>query len=112
MHDALLTAEKFLRDAGYVYAANQAAIAAEAFLHDPQKAFRMLNTAEWWGDKESVAAIDLAIDGGFSPQARRDAATLREALIEIFSTMLAYDEHNETGEIIVSQFRKWRESHV
>ena len=59
-----------------------------------------------------MAAIDLAVEGGFTPKARQDAQALRSALIEVFTTMLAHGEQNVAGELIVSQFQKWMESHV
>jgi len=105
-------AEQLLRRYGHVYEANLAAIAHRTFAKDPLAACRAINSEEWWDSRDSVAAIDLAVDGGFTADARRDAQSLRRALIEIFMTMRAYGEHNATGEIIVSQFEKWFDSHV
>ena len=112
MQQALTRIEELLRKYGHIYEANLAAAARVAFERDPKSACHQINNGEWWNDSQSVAAIDLAINGGFTPQARQDARALREALIEMFTTMLAYDEHNETGELVVSQLRKWVESHV
>lgn len=112
MHQALETAERLLRDYRHHYEANLAAIARERFGHDPAGACRSINTDEWWNSRQSVAAVDLAVNGGFTPQARRDAQRLRQALVEIFTTMLAYGEHNAAGELIVSQFNKWTESRI
>ncbi len=112
MHDALRQLEELLRRYGHVYEANQAAIARRTFERDPAAACRMMNSGEWWNDTQSIAAIDLAIDGGFTPEARTDAQTLRNALIEVYSIMTTFGEHNDAGEIIVSQFNKWAESHI
>ena len=112
MQQALTLVEELLRGYGHTYEANLAAIARSVFDQDPKAACHEINSSEWWSDSQSVAAIDLAIDGGFTPQSRQDARSLRQALIEIFTTMLAYDEHNEAGELIVSQLRKWMESHI
>ncbi|MCG6966112.1 MAG: hypothetical protein LJE59_06355 [Chromatiaceae bacterium] len=109
---ALEQTERLLRDYGRTYEANLVSIAHAAFQRDPKAACRAINTAEWWDSSRSLAAIDLAVEGGFTPAARRDAQALREALIQIFTTMLAYGEHNDAGEIIVSQFRKWLQSRV
>lgn len=109
---ALQQVETLMRDYGHTYEANLAAIAHEVFTRDPRAACRAINNDEWWENRRSVAAIDLAVDGGFTNEARLDALRLRSALIEIFTTMLAYGEHNDAGELIVSQFRKWQESHV
>ena len=112
MRQALDTAEQLLRRHGHVYEANQVAIAGELFALDPAAACRAMNDAGWWDDRQSVASVDLALSGGFTPEARSDARSLRAALIEIYTAMRAYGEHNTSAEIIVSQFRKWRESHV
>ncbi|MGD8955907.1 MAG: hypothetical protein PVJ03_01145 [Chromatiaceae bacterium] len=112
MQAALDQLERLLRAYNHVYAANLAAVARETYAQDPSAACRMLNSDEWWDSRQSVAAIDLAVDGGFTPMAREDAQALRRALIEVFTTMLAYGEENPAGEIIVSQFQKWMESHV
>ncbi len=112
MHQALETTERLLRHYGHQYEANLAAIARERFSHDPAGACRAINSEEWWNSRQSVAAIDLAVDGGFTPQARRDAQRLRQALVEIFTTMRAYGERNAAGELVVSQFSKWLESRV
>ena len=112
MLEALERTEGLLRHYGHVYEANLAAIARALFERDPKAACQAINTEEWWDSAASVAAIDLAVDGGFTMQARRDAQAFRQALTEIFGTMLAYGENNAAAEIIVSQFEKWRESHI
>jgi hypothetical protein len=112
MRQALEQVESLLRDYGHVYEANLAAIAQATFERDPEAACRGINTEEWWNGADSLAAVDLAVEGGFTAQSRQDAMAYRAALSEIFDTMLASGERNEAGEIIVSQFRKWRESHI
>lgn len=109
---ALNRIEQLLRDHGHTYHANLAGIAAALYATDPHAACRAINSDEWWQGADSLAAIDLALSGGFTARARRDAHALRLALIEVFTTLLAHGEHNEAGEIVVSQFRKWLESHV
>jgi hypothetical protein len=112
MEEALVRAETLLRRYGHTYAANLAEIARDQFARDPRAACRAINSGEWWEGRDSVAAIDLAIDGGYTPAARRDAQLLRDALTTIFTTLLAYGERNSAGEIVVSQFSKWAESNV
>jgi hypothetical protein len=112
MREALDQVERLLRDYGHNYEANLAAIARAAFERAPRAACRAINADEWWNGSRSLAAIDLAIEGGFTAQARRDAHDLRRALAEIFATMRASGEGNEAGEIVVSQFNKWIESHI
>lgn len=112
MDRALRQIESLLRDYGHTYEANLAAIAREAFGRDPVAACGLVNSGEWWDGSDSVAAIDLAVDGGFTPRARADAQALRGALVEVFTTLLAYGERNSAGELIVSQFQKWEESRM
>lgn len=112
MNQALQTIESVLRDYGHQYHANLAAIARQRFASEPRAACRLVNSAEWWEDADSLAAIDLAVDGGFTARARLDASRLRGALGEVMMTMLAYGERNDTGEILVAQFQKWDESRV
>ncbi|MCB1790696.1 MAG: hypothetical protein KDJ24_10400 [Gammaproteobacteria bacterium] len=109
---ALTTIESLLRAYGHTYEANLAGIAAKLYRTDPAVACQSINSDEWWESSASVAAIDLAVSGGFTPQSRVDAQRLRQSLIEVFTTLLAYGEHNDAGEIIVSQFQKWTESHM
>ncbi len=112
MESAPARVEKLPRSYGRTYEADLAAIARDTFAHNPPDACRQINNEEWWNDTQSLAAIDLSIDGGFSPRSREDARSLRRALIEIFITMRAYDERNETGELVICQLRKWIDSHV
>lgn len=112
MHRALADIETLLRRYGCTYQANLAAIARTLYERDPHAACRTINSAEWWEGSASVAATDLAVAGGFTDQARRDAQALRGALIDVFTTLRAYGERNDAGEIVVSQFNKWQESHV
>jgi len=104
--------EQLLRQYDRVYHANLAMLARQAAERDPRNALAQLDSDEWWGDAESVAAIDLAIGGGFSPQARRDAMALRQDLAELYQIMVDQGVHNEKGEIMVAQFRKWLASHM
>jgi hypothetical protein len=112
MENALRTVETLLRKYGHTYQANLAMIAREQFMASPQAGCRVLNDDEWWGGSDSVAAVDLAVDGGFGAQAREDAKRLWGALIEIYATMKAYGKSHPQAEIVTAQFNKWLTSHV
>ena len=112
MRQALQQAERLLRGYGRNYEANLVAIALTTFDRDPQAACRAINCDEWWNGTTAVAAVDLAVAGGFTAQSRTDAQDLRQALLVIFTTMRAYGEFNAAGEVVVSQFRKWKKSHM
>jgi len=104
--------EQLLRKYDQVYQANLAMLAASAAEKGPAAGLAQLDSDEWWGNADSVAAIDLAIAGGFSPEARRDAATLRRDLADLYQLMVDHGVHNEKGEIMAAQFRKWLASHM
>ena len=112
MQQALNEIERLLRAYGHTYEANLAAIIAETYRRDPKTACKQLNTDEWWQERDAVCAIDLALDGGFTAEARQDGKQLREALITVFMTMLAYGEKNDRGQLIVAQLQKWLESNI
>jgi hypothetical protein len=104
--------EVLLRQYEHVYHANLASTAKDAEEREIGAGLRQLNSDEWWGDSDSVAAVDLAISGGFTPEARRDAARFRKRLTELYQFMVDHDLHHEKGEIVVAQFKKWLASHV
>ena len=112
MEQALTTIENLLRRYGHVYHANLAEVARQRFANEPAAACKAINNPDWWDGSEAIAAIDLAVDGGFTSEARQDAATLRAALTTVLTTMKAWGEINPTGEIAVCQFQKWQASQV
>jgi len=112
MKERLERIERLLRKYGQVYHANLAMLAVKEEAREPGSGLSQLSSDEWWGDAESVAAIDLAIAGGFSPEARRDAAALRTDLVELYQLMADHGLHNEKGEIMAAQFRKWLASQI
>ena len=112
MRQALDDIERLLRAYSHTYEANLAAIVAETYRRDPKDACQQLKTDEWWEERDAVCGIDLALDGGFTPEARKDGKQLREALITVFMTMLAYGEKNDRGQLIVAQLQKWLESNI
>jgi hypothetical protein len=112
MEDALSTIEELLRKYGHIYQANLAMIAREQFSRCAEDACRRLNDDEWWGGRGSVAAMDLAVDGGFSTESREDGKRLRNALIEVYAAMKACGQVHEQAEIVTAQFNKWLTSHV
>jgi hypothetical protein len=112
MEQALGEIEALLRKYRHIYHANLAEIARQQWRRDPAAACRGLNSAGWWGKDDAVAALDLALDGGFSSEARRDGQALRRALVAVYEQMRAYGEPRAEAQIMVSQFRKWLSSSV
>lgn len=104
--------ETLLRKYQHVYQANLAMTAGEAEQRAPGSGIQQMDSEEWWGNSKSVAAIDLAIDGGFTPESRRDAAALRKALVELYQLMADQGLSNDQGEIMAAQFKKWLASQV
>ncbi len=107
MEQTLRIVEDVLRAYGRVYQANLAMIAGGRFSRAPHEACRLLNNDDWWGGRDSIAALDCAVEGGYSTGAREDARRLRAALVEIYGVMKAFGEVNENAELLASQFRKW-----
>jgi len=112
MEDALRTVEQLLRKYRHTYQANLAMIAREHLAQNPRQVCQELNDDEWWGGNDSIAAMDLAVDGGFSAEARADGQRLRTALIELYRTMKTYGEYHEQAELATSQFTKWLSSRI
>jgi hypothetical protein len=112
MEATLSLIEDLLRQYGHTYQANLVMIARERFVHAPQDACRLMNDDEWWGGSDAIAAVDLALSGGFSADARRDGQRLRAALVEIYASMKGFGVDNEQAELMTSQFRKWLASHI
>ncbi len=73
---ALATVEQLLRRYHHDYGANLAEITLRQFATDPAGSCHHLNSSEWWGPGPCVAEIELVVDGGFSPDARRDSRHL------------------------------------
>jgi hypothetical protein len=112
MESALSEIEDLLRRYGHIYQANLAMLAREQLARSPEDACRAVNDDAWWGGSDSIAALDLALSGGFSPEARRDGQRLRSALIEVYKTMKGYGQHNTRAELYTAQFQKWLTSHM
>lgn len=112
MEATLSLIEDLLRQYGHIYQANLVMIARERFVHAPQEACRLMNDAEWWGGSGAVAAVDLALSGGFSAEARQDGQRLRAALIDVYANMKGFGVENEQAALMTSQFRKWLSSHI
>jgi hypothetical protein len=104
--------ERLLQAYGHVYAANHAAAARTLYRRDPEEAFRFVNGDDWWVGGDSIAAIDLAIDGGFSLRARRDARQLRADLVRLHGLAATRGQGHPTGALVVAQFRKWEASSI
>lgn len=108
----LATLEKLLRQYDHIGEANLAEWVGCQWKQDPQTACRLLDSADWWDGEESIAAIDLSIDGGFTHQAREDAQVLRFSLMELVDWMKSNGVENPQAELVVSQFNKWLASSI
>jgi hypothetical protein len=72
MHEALAQIARLLRSCGRTYEANLTAIARNAFERDPRAVCQARNSEEWWSGTHSLAAIDLAMDGGYTGRSLQD----------------------------------------
>lgn len=92
--------------------AGQARFAQELWSRDPLAGRAELNGDAWWHGRNGIAAVDLAIAGGFTRAAREDAQTLREHLVALRDHLDAHGLDNEEAALQVRQFRKWTASHM
>ncbi|MCP5137369.1 MAG: hypothetical protein H6981_11280 [Gammaproteobacteria bacterium] len=104
--DALLRRNGCHREAEVVV------FAARLWARNPIAARDEMNGDDWWHGHHGIAAIDLAIAGGFTRVARDDAQRLRDALIELREHLDAHGLNNDEADLQVRQFRKWAASHV
>ena len=104
--EALLRAHDCQREAEVVV------FAGRLWSRNPIAACEELNSDTWWHGRDGVAAVDLAIAGGFTRGARDDARRLREALIVLREYLDAHALSNEEADLQVRQFRKWAASHM
>ena len=107
MRETLLDIERLLRRHGLVYQANLAEIAAATWARSPREACPLLLSDEWWGDHGSIAAVDLAVAGGFTPEARQDGKALRAALVEVFRELRDRAGTDEHVDLVARHFHKW-----
>lgn len=112
MDQILARIAALLRQYEYITEANLAEWLQQQSIEDLPAVCKLMNNSDWWGEKDSIAAIDLALDGGFNRQAREDGQALRRALIELYEIMKSNGEANSQGELVISQFNKWLTSHM
>lgn len=107
MNDDLWDVEQLLRRYGHGDRADWVMRARELYARDPERALRVVSGDDWWGGKDSIAAVDLGLDGGFSPEARRDGQRLRATLVAIEETLASVGGSNPQAQLVAAQFRKW-----
>lgn len=112
MEETLRRIEHLLREHGLVYQANLAGIAATTWARDKTRACALLLSDEWWGDHDSIAAVDLAVAGGFTPEARRDGQALRALLVEVFRQLRRSAITDDHMAVVARHFYKWSVSGV
>ena len=107
MRATLAEIEDLLHRYGQDYQASVVAATRHAWADDRPLALQRLTSPEWWETPDSVAAVDLAIAGGFSPQARADHDRFLRALIDVYEQMTRAGAINPRAELVVAEFRKW-----
>lgn len=66
-----------------------------------------LCSGDWWGDSDSIAAIEPAVPGGFSRDARADSRRLRERMLIIYAGMQTHCVPPPEARLMANQFNKW-----
>jgi hypothetical protein len=112
MNDELWKVEQLLRRYGHGEGADRAMRARELYARERARAFAAVRGDDWWGDKDSIATLDLGLDGGFSPEARLDGRRLRAALVAIEEEIASQGQSSPQARLVAAQFRKWLASQV
>ncbi len=107
MLDDLATLETLLRRYGQDYQASVVAATRHAWRTDRPLALERLAGPDWWEAPDSVAAVDLAVAGGFSPAARADHDRFLQALLRVHEQMTRAGARNPRAGLLVAEFRKW-----
>lgn len=71
------------------------------------EAWQLLNGGDWWGGGDSIAMLNLEIEGGFTARARQDSRTLRESLVELHQILAEAGQAGEDATLIAAELRKW-----
>jgi hypothetical protein len=112
MIDILKELESLLRKYEQPYLANTVTVALGLALVNDVRLWANLCTPDWWGDSESIAAVEPAVLGGFTQEARDDSRKVRELMIQIYNKMEKHCIPPPEAKIMVAQFNKWLASQM
>ena len=112
MVEALQELEALLRRYGQPYLANTVSVATGYALAGDERLWPSLCSVEWWGDSGSIAAIEPAVLGGFTRDARADSRRLRELMLTVYAGMQTHCILPPEARLMANQFNKWLVSQV
>lgn len=112
MVEALQELEALLRRYGQPYLANTVSVATGYALAGDERLWPSLCSVEWWGDSGSIAAIEPAVLGGFTRDARADSRRLRELMLTVYAGMQTHCIPPPEARLMANQFNKWLVSQV
>ena len=112
MIDALQELEALLRRYGQPCLANRVHLAIGYAAAQDERLWASLCSDDWWGDSDSIAAIEPAVLGGFTRDARADSRRLRELMLAIYAEMQTHCIPPPEARLMANQFNKWLASQV
>jgi hypothetical protein len=112
MIDALQELEALLRKYEQPYLANTVTVATGYALAGDERLWQGLCSDEWWGDSDSIAAVEPAVLGGFTRDARADSRRLRELMLAVYAGMQTHCIPPPEARLMANQFNKWLVSQV
>ena len=112
MIDALQELEVLLRKYEQAYLANTVTVAMGYAVSGDERLWPGLCSDEWWGDSDSIAAVEPAVLGGFTRNARADSRRLRELMLAVYAGMQAHCIPPPEARLMANQFNKWLVSQI
>ncbi|MEJ2308804.1 MAG: hypothetical protein P8Z31_07550 [Gammaproteobacteria bacterium] len=112
MLDALHELESLLRKVEQPYHANAVRVALGYALADDERLWASLCSSDWWGDSNSIAAVEPAVLGGFTPEARHDSRRIRELMLSVYNEMQNHCIPPPEAKLMAAQFNKWLASQM
>lgn len=112
MIETLEALETLLRKYDQPYLANSAKVALSFADSKDDRLWATLCSVDWWGDSNSIAAVEPAVLGGFTQEARDDSRRIRELMLDLFDEMQKHCIPPQEAKLMAAQFQKWLASEV
>lgn len=112
MTDALRELESLLRKYQQPYLANAVTVALGHATVSDDRLWATLCSSDWWGDSDSIAAVEPAVLGGFTHEARHDSRRLRELMLAVYDEMQHHCIPPPEAKLMAAQFNKWLTSQM
>ena len=112
MEQILIQLEALLREYDFTREANLVAGICKLQLHHPEQAYQLMIDEAWWVGADAVAEANIAIAGGFTPDARHDQDKFQTLIIELYQLLNQQGYDSEHAKLVTTQYNKWLVSRV